>query len=375
MIGIIPAAGLGSRLGATGRSVPKCLLEVGGENLIDRAIQHLVRAGVRRIIIVVGHMSESVRNHVLKNSPGERDCEIEFVEQTRLEGLVSALGIVLPLVDDDSIVYCPDNYFADYYDIETALRFYEECRPDVLVCATKSEVRVHRPCLVGEFDRGSEDPVIAINSIEPSDGGPAWTSTGVSIQSVEALRACSSDTSLARRGGEIRLFDVWRDLLDHGRKLMACRIEGLRFDVSTEEDLNALSNALAGETAGVATIIKTREARYLLVQRDDKPEIRYPGYYALFGGGVEPGETCEEAARREVKEETGITVSHIEHVWQYRNNMKEEHVYVAEVDVPLTQLRLTEGKSFGAFERSQIEVLKVRPDDMDALRYYWRHHG
>lgn len=32
-------------------------------------------------------------------------------------------------------------------------------------------------------------------------------------------------------------------------------------------------------------------------------------YYALIGGGIDPGETAEEALHREIAEETGITVA------------------------------------------------------------------
>jgi 8-oxo-dGTP diphosphatase len=373
MIGIIPAAGLGSRLGSMGQNLPKCLVAAGGEKLLDRTIQHLIRAGVSRIIVIVGHMAETVRNHVSHEVPDAQSCEIECVSQDRLEGLVSALQVVSPLVDDDSIVYCPDNYFADYYDIETALRLYETHRPDVLLCATQTEVRAHRPCLIGNFNEAIGD-AIRVDSIGPGDGGAAWTSTGISVQNTVALSACCSEVSLSRRGGEVRLFDVWDALLSRGGKLMAYPIEGIRYDISTEEDLDSLAEALAGGKAGVATIVRTQDGRYILVQRDDKSEIRYPGYYALFGGGVETGETCEEAARRELQEEIGITVEDLEHVWQYRNNLKEEHVYSVEIDVPLSQLHLTEGKSFGAFDRLQIQAMKVRPDDLDALEYYWRHH-
>ena len=42
-----------------------------------------------------------------------------------------------------------------------------------------------------------------------------------------------------------------------------------------------------------------------LIRRKNPP---YEGYYALPGGFVEVGETTEEAARREAKEETGLDI-------------------------------------------------------------------
>ncbi len=61
MRGIILAAGKGSRLNGTAGESPKCLLEVGGQTLIDRQIATLRRAGVDDIAVVTGYQSARVR--------------------------------------------------------------------------------------------------------------------------------------------------------------------------------------------------------------------------------------------------------------------------------------------------------------------------
>ncbi|MEV1128696.1 NUDIX domain-containing protein [Agromyces sp. NPDC049794] len=55
----------------------------------------------------------------------------------------------------------------------------------------------------------------------------------------------------------------------------------------------------------VSTMVADAAGRLLLVQRSKPPEA---GRWSLPGGRVEPGERLEDAAAREVLEETGLRV-------------------------------------------------------------------
>ncbi|HWT62312.1 MAG TPA: NUDIX domain-containing protein [Ochrobactrum sp.] len=61
---------------------------------------------------------------------------------------------------------------------------------------------------------------------------------------------------------------------------------------------------------GVSLICR-RDGRFLLVERGKEP---WKGWLAFPGGGIDAGETPEEAAIRELKEETALNAGSLSHV-------------------------------------------------------------
>jgi choline kinase len=55
---VILAAGMGTRLKELGQSVPKGFLKLGEKTIIEESIERLHRCGIKRIVIVTGHLSE-----------------------------------------------------------------------------------------------------------------------------------------------------------------------------------------------------------------------------------------------------------------------------------------------------------------------------
>jgi 8-oxo-dGTP pyrophosphatase MutT (NUDIX family) len=104
----------------------------------------------------------------------------------------------------------------------------------------------------------------------------------------------------------------------------------------------------------VAICILHQGDRFLLQLRDNDPQILYPGYWALFGGHIEPGESPEVAVVREVMEEVSYALPHFEKFGIYRDEQVIRHVFQAPLMVNLDQLVLAEGWDMGLLTIAQI---------------------
>ena len=60
----ILAGGLATRLGAVAAQKPKALVEVAGRPFVDHQLALLQRRGVRRVVLLVGHLGDEIERHV-----------------------------------------------------------------------------------------------------------------------------------------------------------------------------------------------------------------------------------------------------------------------------------------------------------------------
>lgn len=86
---VILAAGLGKRMGAP---IPKVLVELEGRPLIQWVVQAAEKAGIGRIIVVIGHKGEMVEAAL-------KGHDVEFVWQRELLGTGHAVMQARPLLD------------------------------------------------------------------------------------------------------------------------------------------------------------------------------------------------------------------------------------------------------------------------------------
>lgn len=79
-------------------------------------------------------------------------------------------------------------------------------------------------------------------------------------------------------------------------------------------------------TRASVVVIDRNEKRFLLMYRNENGIEKY----VLLGGGVEPGESIEEAAIREAKEESNLNIRLSKKLTEIKYKTCTDHVFLAE---------------------------------------------
>lgn len=76
MQALMLAAGMGRRMGKYTEAMTKCMIEVGGKTLLQRAVDALKEAGITKFVMVVGWECDKLVDYIQRNISG---MDFQFV--------------------------------------------------------------------------------------------------------------------------------------------------------------------------------------------------------------------------------------------------------------------------------------------------------
>jgi len=234
MIGVILAAGRGSRLGDATESLPKPLMAVAGRTCLDFAIEALL-AVAERVVVVTGYRAELIEHHIAREWG---QAPVRTVRNTQLEaGNLTSLGAARELIGLESFVLTnADHLFpSDMYTRHFALSEHG------IGIACERE----RPVLPDEMKVIEKDGLlIAISKTLPKYDGAYIGTTFVSQGSLaaywEAFERVYHNHDIASASVEMVLDELARTAAPQIHWL-----SGLKwFEVDTPEDLAVARESL-----------------------------------------------------------------------------------------------------------------------------------
>ena len=135
MEAVVLAGGLGTRLRAAVNDVPKPMAPVQGRPFLERLLDYWIGQGVRRAILAVGYMHDTIRRHF---GDQYRGCPISYSVEQQPLGTGGALMQALPAVRDPTfLVLNGDTYFA--VPLATLSDFHRQHRAEVSLSLFRSD--------------------------------------------------------------------------------------------------------------------------------------------------------------------------------------------------------------------------------------------
>jgi 2-aminoethylphosphonate-pyruvate transaminase len=135
---VILAAGMGTRLKALGKEAPKGFLRLGEKPIIEESIDKLLAAGMKKIILVTGHLSEMYDEFAARKSAESGTSVLTvrnevYAESGSLYSLYTAGGLLEPgegflLLESDLI-----------YQARALSLLLEDPRPDIILISGKTD--------------------------------------------------------------------------------------------------------------------------------------------------------------------------------------------------------------------------------------------
>jgi len=117
---VLLAAGVGSRLGEVTKNIPKPLLKINGETILERNIKKIKELGINEVFINTHYLPDMIKN-CLGNC--NFNLNITYSFESELLGTAGALNNFKEYLNEDFLIIYGDNYFT--YSLQELADFHK----------------------------------------------------------------------------------------------------------------------------------------------------------------------------------------------------------------------------------------------------------
>jgi len=127
MKAVILAAGIASRLRPLTDNTPKCLLEIGGNTILGKTLDNLIKNNINHLVVVTGYLQDMIKDFIAENYP-QLIVEYIYNEKYQSTNNIYSLWMTKEKVIDGDFILLDSDILFDHRIIKQLLDSeYDNC--------------------------------------------------------------------------------------------------------------------------------------------------------------------------------------------------------------------------------------------------------
>ncbi len=234
IVGLIPAAGSGTRLYPFARAVPKEMYPILGKAVIEHCVENLKEGGIKKIFMVVGYQKGALMDYIGDGS--FFGVNTAYIYQMKRKGLGHAIYQGKDWIDTTFVTLLGDSFIEPKNEIKSLIAYHKKKKPiaTLLLFEVKdpkgyglAKIRCDsKGC--GTIEKVKEKPD-AKESAEFRVNGGYYAMCGGYVFEPEIFKYIEKTKPGAK--GEIQITDAIQLALDSGEKVAGVLLKGKYLDI------------------------------------------------------------------------------------------------------------------------------------------------
>ena len=214
---VVMAGGKGTRLLPLTENIPKPLLKVGKETILDNILQNLKHNGIQDVVLAVNHLAEQIKTHVGDGTAHE--LSVNYVQEEQALGTAGGLTLLTPRPQSSFLVMNGD--LMTELDFRSLIKFHRDSDNLMTVCVRRHSIKI--PYGVVQMSENN----LKVEEIEEKPDHEFWVNAGIYMIEPEVIDLIpkgeffdmvSLMDSVMALGGDIGAFPIleyWKDIGQH----------------------------------------------------------------------------------------------------------------------------------------------------------------
>ena len=260
-VGLVPAAGEGTRMYPFSRAVPKEMYPILGKPVIEHCIDNLREGGINRIFMIVGHQKGALMDYVGDGS--FYGVKVAYIYQLKRGGLGHAILQAEKWINEPFVTLLGDSFIEPKKEIQAMMKLHTEKRPIATILLFKVDSPIgYGVAKFGSLvnDSGSIEKLVEKPSLEEAEeykiNNEYYALCGAYIFEPRIFDFIRRTKPGKKK--EIQITDSIQLALEEGEKVYGIILKGKYLDIGKWKTVFRTEKQMLDNT-GIEDVIKERE--------------------------------------------------------------------------------------------------------------------